>query len=202
MSKGKLIIFSGPSGSGKDTLLAKLFELHPEIKLSVSSVTRPMREGEVEGQKYHFISREEFEDRLSKDEFLEHNVYVNNYYGTPKQPVFDAIEKGEDIILEIDVNGAAVVREKMKDAISIFIMPPSYEELKRRLTGRGTDSIEVINQRLSAALSEIERANEYDYIVTNDIVDRAVDDILHIILANRLTLDRQKDFINEVLKKC
>ncbi len=202
MSKGKLIIFSGPSGSGKDTLLAKLFELHPEIKLSVSSVTRPMREGEVEGQKYHFISREEFEDRLSKDEFLEHNVYVNNYYGTPKQPVFDAIEKGEDIILEIDVNGAAVVREKMKDAISIFIMPPSYEELKRRLTGRGTDSIEVINQRLSAALSEIERANEYDYIVTNDIVDRAVDDILHIILANRLSLDRQKDFINEVLKKC
>lgn len=202
MSKGKLIIFSGPSGSGKDTLLAKLFELHPEIKLSISSVTRPMREGEVEGQKYHFISREEFEDRLSKDEFLEHNVYVNNYYGTPKQPVFDAIEKGEDIILEIDVNGAAVVREKMKDAISIFIMPPSYEELKRRLTGRGTDSIEVINQRLSAALSEIERANEYDYIVTNDIVDRAVDDILHIILANRLTLDRQKDFINEVLKKC
>jgi len=129
-------------------------------------------------------------------------VYVNNYYGTPKQPVFDAIEKGEDIILEIDVNGAALVREKMKDAISIFIMPPSYEELKRRLTGRGTDSIEVINQRLSAALSEIERANEYDYIVTNDIVDRAVDDILHIILANRLTLDRQKDFINEVLKKC
>ena len=202
MSKGKLIIFSGPSGSGKDTLLAKLFELHPEIKLSISSVTRPMREGEVEGQKYHFISREEFEDRLSKDEFLEHNVYVNNYYGTPKQPVFDAIEKGEDIILEIDVNGAAVVREKMKDAISIFIMPPSYEELRRRLTGRGTDSIEVINQRLSAALSEIERANEYDYIVTNDIVDRAVDDILHIILANRLTLDRQKDFINEVLKKC
>lgn len=202
MSKGKLIIFSGPSGSGKDTLLAKLFERHPEIKLSISSITRPMREGEVEGQKYHFISREEFEDRLSKDEFLEHNVYVNNYYGTPKQPVFDAIEKGEDIILEIDVNGAAVVREKMKDAISIFIMPPSCEELKRRLTGRGTDSIEVINQRLSAALGEIERANEYDYIVTNDIVDRAVDDILHIILANRLTLDRQKDFINEVLKKC
>jgi guanylate kinase len=90
----------------------------------------------------------------------------------------------------------------MKDAISIFIMPPSYDELKRRLTGRGTDSIEVINQRLSASLSEIERAKEYDYIVTNDIVDRAVDDILHIILANRLTYDRQKDFINEVLEKC
>ncbi len=202
MSKGQLIIFSGPSGSGKDTLLAKLFERHPEIKLSISSITRPMRVGEVEGEKYHFITREEFEQRLSNDEFLEHNVYVNNYYGTPKQPVIDAIENGEDIILEIDVNGAKVVREKMKDSISIFIMPPSYEELKRRLTGRGTDSIEVINQRMNAALSEIERANEYDYIVTNDIVDNAVDDILHIILANRLTLDRQKEFINEVLKKC
>ena len=202
MNKGKLIIFSGPSGSGKDTLLAKVFERHPEIKLSISSITRPMRVGEVEGEKYHFISREEFEERLSRDEFLEHNVYVNNYYGTPKQPVINAIENGEDIILEIDVNGAALVRKKVKDAISIFIMPPSYEELKRRLTGRGTDSSEVINQRLNAALSEIERANEYDYIVTNDIVDRAVDDILHIILANRLTRDRQKDFINEVLKKC
>ena len=202
MSKGKLIIFSGPSGSGKDTLLARLFERHPEIKLSISSITRPMRVGEVEGEKYHFISREEFEERLSRDEFLEHNVYVNNYYGTPKQPVLDAIQNGEDIILEIDVNGAAVVREKMKDAISIFIMPPSYEELNRRLRGRGTDSEEVINQRLGAALSEIERAKEYDYIVTNDIVDRAVDDILHIILANRLTTERQKEFINEVLKKC
>lgn len=202
MSKGRLIIFSGPSGSGKDTLLAKLLKLHPEIKLSISSITRPMRTGEVEGEKYHFISKEEFEERLKNDEFLEHNEYVNNYYGTPKQPVFDAIENGEDIILEIDVNGADVVRSKMKEAISIFIMPPSYCELKNRLTSRGTDSQEVIDQRLSAALSEIERAAEYDYIVTNDIVDRAVDDILHIILANRLTIDRQKEFINEVLKKC
>lgn len=202
MSKGRLIIFSGPSGSGKDTLLTELFARHPEIKLSISSITRKMRVGEVEGEKYHFISREEFEERLGRDEFLEHNVYVNNYYGTPKKPVFDAIENGDDIILEIDVNGAAVVREKMKEAISIFIMPPSYEELKRRLKGRGTDSEEVIAQRMNAALSEIERAPEYDYIVTNDIVDRAVDDILHIILANRLVTERQKDLIDEVLKKC
>ncbi len=202
MSKGKLIIFSGPSGSGKDTLLKELFARHPEIKLSISSITRPMRVGEVEGEKYHFISREEFEERLGRDEFLEHNVYVNNYYGTPKKPVLDAIENGDDIILEIDVNGADVVRKKMKDAISIFVMPPSYEELRRRLVGRGTDSDEVITQRMNAALSEIERAPEYDYIVTNDIVDRAVDDILHIILANRLETERQKDLINEVLKKC
>lgn len=202
MSKGKLIIFSGPSGSGKDTLLKELFARHPEIKLSISSITRDMRAGEVEGEKYHFITRSEFEERLSRDEFLEYNVYVNNYYGTPKQPVLDAIERGDDIILEIDVNGAKVVREKMPEAISIFIMPPSYEELKRRLVGRGTDSEEVINKRLAASLSEIERAHEYDYIVKNDIIDRAVDDILHIILANRLTKDRQNDLIDEVLKKC
>lgn len=202
MSKGKLIIFSGPSGSGKDTLLKELFARHPEIKLSISSITRDMRAGEVEGEKYHFITRSEFEERLGRDEFLEYNVYVNNYYGTPKQPVLDAIERGDDIILEIDVNGAKVVREKMPEAISIFIMPPSYEELKRRLVGRGTDSGEVINKRLAASLSEIERAHEYDYIVKNDIIDRAVDDILHIILANRLTKDRQNDLIDEVLKKC
>ena len=202
MSKGQLIIFSGPSGSGKDTLLKELFACHPEIKLSISSITRDMRVGEVEGEKYHFISREEFEERLKNDEFLEHNVYVNNYYGTPKQPVLDAIQNGEDIILEIDVNGAAKVREKMKDAVSIFIMPPSYDELYKRLKGRGTDSEEVISKRMSSALSEIQRAFEYDYIVTNDVVDRAVDDILHIILANRLTVDRQKDLIDEVLEKC
>lgn len=202
MSKGKLIIFSGPSGSGKDTLLKELFARHPEIKLSISSITRPMRVGEVEGEKYHFISRDEFVERLSRDEFLEHNVYVDNYYGTPKKPVLDAIENGDDIILEIDVNGAAVVREKIKDAISIFVMPPSYRELAHRLVKRGTDSDEVIAQRMNAALREIERAYEYDYIVTNDIVDRAVDDILHIILANRLETKRQNDFIDEVLKKC
>lgn len=202
MSKGKLIIFSGPSGSGKDTLLQELFKRRPEIKLSISSITRPMRVGEVEGEKYHFISREEFEKRLSNDEFLEHNVYVNNYYGTPKQPVLDAIENGEDIILEIDVNGAAVVREKMPDAISIFVIPPSFSELKRRLTGRGTDSMEVIEKRLSASLGEIERAKDYDYVVTNDIIDKAVDDIIHIILANRLTTERQTNKINEVLEKC
>ena len=202
MSKGKLIIISGPSGSGKDTLLKELLSRQPEIKLSISSITRQMRAGEVEGEKYHFISRQEFEERLGRDEFLEHNVYLDNYYGTPKKPVFDAIENGDDIILEIDVNGAQAVREKMPEAISIFIMPPSYEELKRRLVGRGTESKEVIAQRLNSSLKEIERAFEYDYIVTNDVVDRAVDDILHIILANRLTAARQKDLIDEVLKKC
>ncbi|MBR2042939.1 MAG: guanylate kinase [Clostridia bacterium] len=202
MSKGKLIIFSGPSGSGKDTLLEVLFTRHPEIKFSISSITRDMRPGEVEGKKYHFISREEFKERLSRDEYLEHNLYVDDYYGTPKKPVLDAIENGDDIILEIDVNGAEKVRKIIPDAISIFIMPPSFAELEKRLRGRGTDSDEKIAKRLASAIGEMKRADEYDYIVTNDVVDRAVDDILHIILADRLSLDRQKEFINEVLKKC
>ena len=202
MSKGKLFIISGPSGSGKDTVLANLFEKHPEIKLSISSITRPMRMGEVEGEKYHFISREEFESMIENNQLLEHNVFVGNYYGTPKQPVIDCINSGHDMILEIDVNGAKQIREKMPDAVSIFIMPPSYRELERRLIGRGTDTMEIIEKRLSSALGEIARAGEYDYVVTNDVVDDCVDDILHIILAQRLTSARQTNLIEEVLNKC
>ncbi|MBE6729458.1 MAG: guanylate kinase [Ruminococcaceae bacterium] len=202
MSKGKLFIISGPSGSGKDTVMSALFQRHPEIKLSISSITRPMRTGEVEGEKYHFISREEFESMIEHDQLLEHNVFVGNYYGTPKKPVIDCIESGSDMILEVDVNGAKQIKSKMPEAISIFIMPPSYKELERRLIGRGTDSMEVIEKRLSSALGEIARASEYDYVVTNDVVDRCVDDILHIILAQRLTFARQSNLIEEVLNKC
>lgn len=202
MNKGSLFIISGPSGSGKDTILAKLFERQSDIAFSISSITRAMREGEVEGQKYHFISREEFEELIKNDEFLEYNEFVGNYYGTPKAPVEECIKNGRDMIIEVDVNGAAQIREKAREAISIFIMPPSYEELKRRLTGRGTDAPEVIASRLEAALSEIKRANEYDYIVTNDEIDLAVDNVLHIILSERLRVLRQQKLINEVLESC
>ncbi len=202
MSKGTLFIVSGPSGSGKDTILSRVFARHPEIKLSISSITRAMREGEKEGEKYHFITREEFESLIANDELLEHNIFVDNYYGTPRRPVEQAIDKGTDMIVEIDVNGAAQARTKRPDAISIFIMPPSFEELKRRLSGRGTESEELVEKRLSAALGEIARATEYDYIVINDVIDEAVDDVLSIILSERLRLDRQKQIINEVLEKC
>lgn len=199
MNKGGIFVVSGPSGSGKDTLLSQLFKKCPEIKFSISSVTRPMREGEKEGEKYNFISRKEFEEMLQRDELLEHNVYVGNYYGTPKTPVLNASKNGDDIIIEVDVNGAKQIREKLPQAVSIFIMPPSFAELEKRLSGRGTETEEVIAERMNSALFEIERATEYDYIVVNDDIDTAVDDIIQIISGSRLMLKRQKHIIDEVL---
>lgn len=202
MSKGSVYIISGPSGSGKDTLLNVLFKKHPEIAFSISSVTRGMRKGEVEGEKYNFISREAFEKMIAEDALLEYNLYVENYYGTPKAPVVEATEKGLDIIIEVDVNGASNIRKKLPEAISIFIMPPSFSELERRLRGRGTESEEVIKNRLTAALAEIKRATEYDYIVVNDDIDIAVDHINAIIQSQKFKLSNQQHIINEVLEKC
>ncbi len=199
MSKGGVFIVAGPSGSGKDTLFKELFKKRPDIKFSISSITRAMRVGEVEGEKYNFITREKFEDMLKNDELLEYNVYIGNYYGTPKAPVVAAIENGEDILIEVDVNGAKSIREKMPEAVSVFILPPSYKELKRRLSGRGTESEEVIEKRMHESLSEIKRATEFDYIVVNDNINEAVDDIIEIIESSRLMLKRQKNLIDGVL---
>ncbi len=186
MSKGRLVIISGPSGSGKDTILKKALKILPEIKFSISSITRPMREGEVQGEKYNFISKEAFEDMIKNDMLLEYNNYVGNYYGTPKAPVEKVINEGGEIILEIDVNGQKNVKEKIDSALSIFIMPPSIEVLRARLSGRGTDSPEVIEKRMKTALYEIECAKNYDYIVINDDLDKAVEDFVAIIKADRL----------------
>ena len=175
MNKGGVFIISGPSGSGKDTVLAELFRNRPDLLFSISSVTRPMRSGEKEGDKYNFISRE---------------------------PVERAVAEGKDIIIEVDVNGAAQIRKKLPEAVSIFIMPPSFQELKRRLRGRGTESEELIEKRLNSALGEIKRASEYDYIIVNDNITAAADDILSVILSSSFKTDRQKNIIDEVLSKC
>ncbi len=200
MSKGGVFIISGPSGSGKDALLTRLFKKCPDIKFSISSVTRNMREGEIEGQKYNFISREKFESMIENDELLEYNLYVDNYYGTPRKPVEQAVSENKDIFIEVDVNGAKSIREKLPEAVSIFILPPSFAELKRRLSSRGTETEEIITLRMAAALDEIKRANEYDYIVVNDDLMTAVDDIISIIKGSKFCLKRQKNIIDEVLK--
>lgn len=202
MNKGRLFILSGPSGSGKDTILKEALKRHPEIKLSISSITRDMREGEIEGEKYHFISREEFEDQLSRDMFLEHNMFVGNYYGTPRLPVEECLAAGGDMIVEIDVNGAKQVKAKIPQAISIFIMPPSFEVLKKRLSGRGTESEELVTKRLNEAIREIRSAYDYDYIVINDKLEEAIEDLLSVILCERLHIEKNKKFIDEVLEKC
>lgn len=202
MSKGTVYIISGPSGSGKDTLLSELFKKCPELAFSISSITRGMREGEKQGEKYNFISKEHFEEMIKNDELLEYNVYVGNYYGTPKTPVINAVESGKDIFIEVDVNGAANIRKNLPEAVSIFIMPPSFKELERRLCGRGTESSEIIAQRMQSALGEIKRATEYDYIVVNGDIATAVDDIITVIKSCKLRLEKQKKIIDEVLEKC
>ena len=202
MNKGGVFIISGPSGSGKDTVMTKLFKKMPELLFSISSITRAMRAGEREGEKYNFITRERFEDMLKNDRLLEHNEFVGNYYGTPREPVERAVANGQDMVIEVDVNGAAQIREKMPEAVSIFIMPPSFAELKRRLSGRGTESEELIQKRLASALGEIKRAAEYDYIVVNEDITAAADDIMSVILSSRLKTDRQTKIIDEVLSEC
>lgn len=201
MNKGRVFIISGPSGSGKDTVLKEVFERLPDIEFSISSITRPMRAGEIEGEKYNFISRERFEEMIANDELLEHNTFVGNYYGTPKAPVINCIENGKDMLIEVDVNGAAQIRQKMPDAVSIFIMPPSLEVLKKRLYGRGTDSEDVIKKRINEALQEIARATEYDYIIVNDVIETAVDNVITVMSVDRFKTDRNLNLINKVLGK-
>ena len=202
MNKGRLIIVSGPSGSGKDTILKKVFARLPDIKFSISSITRPMREGEVEGEKYNFVSREYFEDMIKNGMLLEYNNYIGNYYGTPRGPIDEVIKNGGEIIIEVDVNGAANIKKLVDSALSVFIMPPSIEVLRERLSARGTDSNEVIEKRMQAALEEIACAKNYDYVVVNDDLQQAVEDFITIIKSDRLATNRQKHIIDEVLEKC
>ena len=171
--QGKIFILSGPSGSGKGTVLKSAMKNHPDMFLSVSATTRPPRTGEVDGVHYHFISDDAFLQMVERDELLEHAGYAGNFYGTPRIPVDEALAQGRDVMLEIDVQGAQQIYAKRPDAVRIFLAPPSWTELEHRLVGRGTDSAEKIQQRLRRARDEMALAADYDYFIINDDVERA-----------------------------
>ena len=183
MTRGKTFIVSGPSGVGKSTVLKALMEKRKNLYFSISATTREARPGEIDGVHYHFISVDDFRDWISRDEFLEYAEYVGNFYGTPKMYVDDAMARGKDVILDIERQGAVQVCAKRPETVRIFIAPPSWAELERRLTARGTDTPEKIQKRLIRAQVELEMAGDYDYFVINDTVDQAVEELRAILCA-------------------
>ena len=197
MRKGRLIVISGPSGVGKGTVVKQLMQRHDRLRFSVSATTRAIRPGEQDGVNYYYISREAFEKLIADDALLEYACYVNNYYGTPEQPVNEQTAKGYDVLLEIEVQGALQVKLRRPDAILIFIAAPSFDELARRLRGRGDTAEEHILQRLKTARQEYVEAKKYDYIVVNDQVDEVVDEILSILTAESLKAYNQTQVLKE-----
>ena len=196
--RGLLLVFSGPSGVGKGTVLKEYLKKHPDTAFSVSATTRKPREGEVHGQHYFFLTREKFDRLIENDGLLEHAQFAGNCYGTPKEAVEKNLEKGIDVVLEIEVQGALQVKEKCPDALLVFVMPPSFEELRRRLTGRGTENEETVRRRLSNASREMEAAKQYDYIVVNQTVEDAADQLEQIVCAAKHTAKYLREFIDEV----
>ena len=179
--KGKLFIISAPSGTGKSTVIKEIMARRRDLKFSVSATTRPARGDETPGVSYHFIARKKFDRMIKAGKFLEYAEYVGNYYGTPKKPIYDSLRKGEDVILDIDVQGERQIKKVMPEAITIFLVPPSMEELERRLRERGTDSEERLIARLERAKAEFSELGKYDNVVVNDNVGDAVQQVLAIM---------------------
>lgn len=201
MSKGFLLVVSGPSGSGKGTVSKALLNRRDDIVFSVSATTRKPRVGEEDGVNYFFLDEEKFNDMVKNGEFLEYAFVHNNYYGTPKKFVLDEIAKGEIVLLEIDVQGALQVKKNYKEAVFVFLLPPTMDELKNRIIKRGTESEEDINIRFENAFKELDFVGEYDYFVINDRVDDAVESIESIIAAEKLRVKRHKDIKERVISK-
>lgn len=183
--KGKLFVLSGPSGTGKSTVIGKVMEAYPNLQFSVSATTRQIRPGEVDGKDYYFVSREEFQQMLRNGDLLEHAEYVGNCYGTPVKPLEEAMENGIDILLDIEPQGALQVRSSRPDAVLMFLAPPSLETLEKRLVGRGDTAPDLVKGRLEQARWELQQAEKYDYIVINDDVDTAAGEVLAVLTAEK-----------------
>ena len=196
MKKGKTFIISGPSGVGKSTVLSALLEKRSNVYFSVSATTRDPRPGELDGIHYHFMDVDSFRKWIAMDQFLEYAEYVGNFYGTPKRFVDEAMEQGKDVILDIEVQGAIQVTSKRPDTVRIFIAPPSWSELERRLTERGTDSKDKIQKRLLRAKAEFQTAHTYDYFVINDTVENAVKELDAIMTAEHCKPKERMEIIN------
>lgn len=193
MSKGLLVVISGPSGTGKGTIIKRLLETDDSCKLSISATTRGPRIGETDKVNYFFISENDFKDMIKKDMFLEWAKVYDNYYGTPKQYVIDRLNEGYNVILEIDTQGAMNVKKKFPDGVYVFILPPSLEELKDRIIGRGTESEKDIQKRFGCAKDEIRKLPDYEYAVINDDIEDAVKRIKSIIVAEKCNIKKNKN---------
>ncbi|GEM85845.1 guanylate kinase [Meiothermus granaticius] len=200
MARGNLFVMTGASGVGKGTIRGRLLEYH-RMYYSISMTTRPPRVGERNGVDYYFVSKPEFESKIAERGFLEHALYVDDYYGTPREPVEAALSRGQDVLLEIEVQGALQVAEAMPEAILVFIIPPSLSELRRRLLVRGTDSLEKIHKRLKRAEEEIRLAHKFKYVLVNDQLDKAVGEFASIIQAERLKFERMGEAIERSLQR-
>lgn len=196
--QGILVVVSGFSGAGKGTLMKALLEKYHNYALSISATTRNPREGEQDGREYFFVTRDKFESMIEDGELIEYAQYVNNYYGTPRQYVFQQMADGRDVILEIEIQGALKIKERFPEALLLFVMPPSADELKHRLTSRGTETADVIAARLHRAEEEAVGINSYDYILVNDQIDTCVEEMHQLIQAQHNKVSNNLDFIEQM----
>ena len=199
--KGLLLVVSGPSGAGKGTICKALLNKNDQIKLSVSATTRKPRNGEVHGVNYFFIEKEEFTKMIENGEFLEYAQIYDNFYGTPKAAIIECLEKGQDVILEIEMPGARQIKEVYPEGVFIFVLPPSLEELKSRIVGRGTETQEEIEKRFSCAFEEINQIVNYDYFIVNEDIEKSVSDVEAIICAEKNKVTRYKNNIIDKFKE-